>query len=297
MIAEALLVDAAMLLGLALVLWAVAVQIDDVSFIDSLWGAGMALVALLAWLRLYEPGPLADLLAAMTVVWGVRLGAHLFFRWRREGEDRRYRKMLDPARRKGRFASAALLKVFLPQTALLLLVSSPAHYGILEAGAMQPISGLALTGAALWLVGIVCETVADAQLRRFRADPANAGKVLDRGLWRWSRHPNYFGDACVWWGIWLAAASAGWWVALATVAGPVFLTYTLRRWSGVPMLEKAMLEGRPDYADYVRRTSAFVPRPPRARRADGRALSGSKTAGAAVDTGKGVQKGDGGRGR
>ena len=122
--------------------------------------------------------------------------------------------------------------------------------------------GLALVGLGLWAVGIFFEWVGDWQLARFKADPANRGEVMDRGLWRYTRHPNYFGDACVWWGIWIAAASAGWWVAAATVIGPLFLTFTLTKWSGAPLLEGGMRKSRPGYEDYKARTSAFFPLPP-----------------------------------
>jgi steroid 5-alpha reductase family enzyme len=260
---EGLLGNAAILLGLVLLLWAVSLQIDDVSFIDAFWGGGMALLALASWLRLADPGPLATLLMAMTVLWGGRLAIHLFRRWRREGEDPRYARMMRKPREQGRFAIAALTKVFLGQAVLLFIVSSPAQAGIIAAGAVQPISGLALVGLALWLVGIFFEWVGDWQLARFRADPASKGQVMDRGLWRYTRHPNYFGDACAWWGIWLAAASAGWWIAAWTVVGPLFLTFTLTRWSGKPLLEAGMAKRRPGYADYVRRTSGFFPLPPK----------------------------------
>lgn len=266
MVAEALLGNAAILLGLALILWVIAVQIDDASFVDSYWGGGMALLALISWLRLAEPGPLATLLMAMAVIWGARLAIHIFRRWRREGEDKRYKLILKKDREKGRFAFAALTKVFLFQSVLLFIVSSPAQYGILEAGSTQPISGLAILGFALWLVGIAFEWIGDWQLARFKADPANEGKVLDTGLWRYTRHPNYFGDACVWWGIWLSAASAGWWVAVLTVIGPIFLTFTLTKWSGAPLLEGGMKKSRGDaYEEYKRRTSSFFPWPPRTR--------------------------------
>jgi steroid 5-alpha reductase family enzyme len=223
----------------------------------------MALMALVSWLRLAEPGGLATLLMAMTVIWGVRLAVHILIRWRKEGEDKRYRKILKKDREKGRFAIAALVKVFLFQSALLVLVSSPAQYGILEAASATPISGLALVGLGLWAVGIVFEWVGDWQLARFKADPANEGEVMDKGLWRYTRHPNYFGDACVWWGIWIASASAGWWVAAWTVAGPIFLTFTLTKWSGAALTESGMKSSRPGYADYKKRTSAFIPWPPK----------------------------------
>lgn len=263
MAVDALIGNAAILLGLVLILWVISIQINDVSFIDSFWGGGMALLALVSWLRLAEPGPLATLIMAMAVLWGGRLAIHLFRRWRREGEDPRYARMMRKPRERGQFAWAALTKVFLGQALLLFLVSSPAQYGILEAGSFQPVSGLALAGLALWLVGIAFEWIGDWQLARFRGDPVNKGQVMDRGLWRYTRHPNYFGDVCAWWGIWLAAASAGWWVAAWTVVGPLFLTFTLTRWSGKPLLEAGLAKRKPGYADYVRRTSGFFPLPPR----------------------------------
>ena len=262
MILEALLANAAILLGVALILWVVAVQIDDVSFVDSFWGFGMALMAFVSWWQLARPGGLATLLMLMVVAWGLRLSIYLFIRWRREGQDKRYERMLRKDREKGRFALAALFKVFLGQSILLFIVCSPAQYGILEAASNTPISGLALVGLAIYLVGIVFEWVGDWQLARFKADPANKGKVLDEGLWRYTRHPNYFGDACAWWGIWIAAASAGWWVAAATVIGPLFLTFTLVKWSGAALLEKGMKHSRPGYEEYKQCTSAFIPMPP-----------------------------------
>lgn len=263
MILEALVANAAILLGVTLILWVVAVQIDDVSFIDSFWGFGMALMAFTSWMQLQAPGPLATLLMAMAVVWGLRLSLYLFLRWRREGEDKRYERMLRKDREKGNFAIAALTKVFLGQAVLLFVVCGPAQYGILEAAAIEPISGLALAGFTLWFVGMGFEVIGDWQLSRFKANPANKGKILDTGLWRYTRHPNYFGDCCVWWGIWIASASAGWWVPALTVIGPLFLTFTLTRWSGAPLLEGGMKKSRPDYADYRARTSAFIPLPPK----------------------------------
>jgi steroid 5-alpha reductase family enzyme len=263
MVIDGLIGNAAILLGLVLILWVISIQIDDVSFVDSFWGGGMALLALVSWLRVPSPGPLATLIMAMAVLWGARLALHLFVRWRREGEDPRYARMMRKPREQGRFGQAALTRVFLGQAVLLFLVCSPAQYGILEAGSPQPISGLALVGLALWLVGVVFEWVGDWQLASFRADPANMGQVMDRGLWRYTRHPNYFGDVCAWWGIWLAAASAGWWVAAWTVIGPLFLTFTLTRWSGKPLLEAGLAKRKPGYAEYVRRTSGFFPLPPR----------------------------------
>jgi steroid 5-alpha reductase family enzyme len=259
MLAINLAVDLAMMLALC---W-VAVRIGDVSFIDAVWGFGMVVLAASSWLQLGNPGLRATLLLAMTAVWGLRLAFHLYTRWRAHGEDPRYARMLGKARAEGRYGSAAFKAVFGPQALLLFITCLPAQLGIMAAGEPAPIGLLGWAGLALWLTGVVFETVGDAQLTAFRADPAMKGKVLDTGLWRYTRHPNYFGDACAWWGIWLVAAEGGGWIAAASVIGPLFLTYTLTKWSGKPLLEKGLVKNRPGYADYVARTSGFVPWPPK----------------------------------
>lgn len=260
---EALITNALVAGLMLLALWRVAVRIADVSFIDAVWGAGMAVLALASWWQLGDPGARAGLIVTMAAIWGTRLGLYLYTRWRASGEDRRYARMLGKAREEGRFASAALSRVFGPQAVLLYVTCLPAQLGILASPGPSPVGALAWTGFALWLVGMVFETLGDAQLKAFLSDPANKGKVLDTGLWRYTRHPNYFGDACVWWGIWLAAAEAGPWIALASLPGPLFLTFTLTRWSGKPLLEKGLAKSRPGYAEYVARTSGFIPWPPR----------------------------------
>ena len=260
---EALLINAAVDLTMMVLLCWVAVRIGDVSFIDAVWGAGMAVLALASFVQVAEPGPRALLLLTMTALWGLRLGLHLFLRWREHGEDPRYARMLGKARDAGRYGSAAFKVVFGPQAVLLFVTSLPAQIGILASGQPAPITPLAWAGLALWLTGMVFETIGDAQLKAFRADPAMKGKVLDTGLWRYTRHPNYFGDVCVWWGIWLVAAQGGLWVALGSLIGPLFLTFTLTKWSGKPLLEKGLAKSRSGYADYVKRTSGFVPWPPK----------------------------------
>ena len=262
---EAMLLNAVIAALTLLIAWLVAVRIRDVSFIDAIWGGGMAVLAVASWLQMAQPGARASLIAAMAALWGLRLFWHLYTRWRGHGEDVRYARMLGKAKEQGRFAQAALPKVFAPQAVLLYLTCLPAQLGVLASPEPAAIGPLALAGAALWLVGMVFEAVGDAQLKAFRADPGSKGKVLDTGLWRYTRQPNYFGDCCVWWGIWLAAASAGPWIALASLPGPLFLTFTLTKWSGKPLLEKGLAKTRPGYADYVARTSGFIPWPPRKR--------------------------------
>jgi steroid 5-alpha reductase family enzyme len=263
---ELLALNVAILLGLVLILWAISVKIGDVSFIDAFWGAGMGILAVASWLHVPGgPGALGTLIMLMAAAWGFRLGGYLFLRWRKHGEDKRYAMILKKDREAGRFASAALTRVWLLQAVLLFAVSSPAQVGILASGHPAPIPPLAWAGFALWCVGVFFEWVGDWQLARFKADPAKHGAVLDTGLWRYTRHPNYFGDACAWWGIWLACAAAGWAYAAATIIGPLFLTFTLVRWSGAALLERGLAKSKGDaYAEYQRRTSAFIPWPPRA---------------------------------
>ncbi|KUO49707.1 MAG: hypothetical protein APF82_06975 [Sphingomonadales bacterium BRH_c42] len=261
---DVLLSNAAILIALVLILWLISVRIGDVSFIDAFWGAGMGVLAVTSYHQLAEPGALSLLILLMTCAWGFRLGLYLFLRWQREGEDKRYKMILKKDREKGNFAIAALTKVWLMQAILLFMVSSPAQVGVIAGAAPAPITPLALAGLVLWTIGVSFEWIGDWQLSRFKADPANHGLVLDTGLWRYTRHPNYFGDACAWWGIWLACAGAGWDYALYTLIGPLFLTFTLTKWSGAALLERGLGKSRGDrYADYKRRTSAFFPLPPR----------------------------------
>jgi steroid 5-alpha reductase family enzyme len=193
--------------------------------------------------------------ALLTSAWGLRLAIHIGRRNAGHGEDRRYSAMR--ARRPGYFWIWSLFAVFLLQGLLALIVSMPLQS--LAAGDGE-ITALSLLGAAVFVCGLAFEAVGDAQLSAFKRDPASEGQVMDHGLWRYTRHPNYFGDAVVWWGLWLIALGGGaaWW----TLAGPALMTFLLLRVSGVAMLESDIAERRPGYADYVERTSAFFPRPP-----------------------------------
>jgi len=259
----------AALIAAILILWWVSTLIRDVSFIDAFWAFGMVLLAWgSAWLT-GGAGLHGRLLLGLATLWGLRLAAHLFLRWRAHGEDPRYAKIIARTMETKRWswAKVALLTVFLTQAPLLFITCLPAQIGI-WASAADPAPGVGIAGLAgvvAALVGIGFETIGDAQLDRFRKDPANKGKVLDTGLWRYTRHPNYFGDALTWWGLWLIAADLGWGVALASVIGPLFLTFTLTKWSGKALLEKGLHKTRPDYAAYVQRTSGFLPWPPKTK--------------------------------
>ncbi len=227
--------------------------------VDVAWGTGFAVVALVA----YAASPGGDqgrrlLVTALTVVWGLRLAAHIARRSRGSGEDPRYEALLSDA--PGSRDAYALRKIYLVQGPILWFVSLPVQVAMLEKG---PIGVAAIIGAALWLTGFVFETVGDRQLSRFRADPANKGQVMDRGLWRYTRHPNYFGDACVWWGLFLIACDH--WQGALTVLSPVLMTFFLALGTGKPLLEKRMRTTRPGYAEYAERTSGFFPLPPRRR--------------------------------
>ncbi len=243
--------------------WRYSLSIRDVSFIDAIWAYGMVFaVAAAALLNRGPEGPSGWLLLALVSIWGLRLGTHLLLRWRRLGRDPRYEKIIGNAVEKQgmSFAKAAWWRAFGMQGPLLWGVSLPAQAGVLaDTGAALPWWGL--TGAALASIGIAFETVGDAQLEAFRKNPASAGKVLDTGLWRYTRHPNYFGDFITWWGIFIVGVASGapWW----TIVGPLFLSFTLTRWSGAPMLEHGLKKHRPGYADYIARTSGFFPLPPR----------------------------------
>lgn len=262
---EALAVNAAILIATVLALWAISVRINDVSFIDAFWGSGMGLMALISWWQVGpNPGTLSTLIMAMTAAWGFRLGIYLLRRWRHEGEDQRYVRILRKDREAGRFAWAALTKIWLGQAFLLFLVSSPAQVGILANTDVAAFTPVIWAGLTVYLIGIGFEWIGDWQLAQFKGNPANAGKILDTGLWRYTRHPNYFGDCAAWWGIWLCVAGAGWSYALWTLPGPLFLTFTLTKWSGAALLEAGMKKKRGDkYADYIARTSAFFPWPPK----------------------------------
>ncbi|QTD55623.1 DUF1295 domain-containing protein [Parasphingorhabdus cellanae] len=252
-----------LLVGIMIILWLISVRIRDVSFIDSFWAYGMAILAGASIVQAGNTGWLGWTIFGLTVTWGVRLGTHLLLRWRKEGEDPRYAKIISTAmKKKGwSFAKTALIKVWVLQIPLLFMVCLPAQIGIFLAE-NQDLSPVAIIGLVLAMIGITFETIGDAQLRTFKSNPDNKGKVLDTGLWRYTRHPNYFGDFCTWWGIWLVAAQVGWPVWLAVV-GPLFLSFTLTKWSGAPMLEHSLRKNRPNYVDYIERTSGFFPMPPK----------------------------------
>ncbi|MFJ4189230.1 DUF1295 domain-containing protein [Kitasatospora sp. NPDC089509] len=259
-----LAVTAAVALAVLLAAFAVGVRTGRHRGVDVAWGLAFTAVALTGYALSDGHGdPGRRLLAtALVTLWGLRLSAHL--RWRSRGapEDPRYARMLSRAPEGPPRTRYALRIVYLLQAALVWFVSLPvqaAQYG------PRPPGPLAWAGTALWAVGLFFEAVGDRQLARFQADPANRGRVMDRGLWRYTRHPNYFGDACVWWGLFLLGADTpvGW----AFVLSPLLMTWLLAFGSGKPMLERRLAAHRPGWAEYAARTSGFLPRPPRRQRA------------------------------
>ncbi len=248
------------------VTFAVALRVGKHAVVDITWGLGFALIALAA----FAVSLTADtgdrgrglLVTMLTVVWGVRLAAHIALRSRGKGEDPRYGELL--ARAPGHPNAFAFRRVYLTQGALMWVISLPVQVAIAQPDALGLVEWV---GVAVWAVGFFFETVGDWQLTRFRNDPGSRGMVLDTGLWRYTRHPNYFGDATVWWGLSLIAFAH--WPGILMVFSPLVMTWLLARGTGKPLLEKDMNDRRPGYAEYVRRTSGFVPLPPRPPRASG----------------------------
>ena len=248
------------ILSLVVAIWAVSVRIVDASIIDIFWGFGFVVVAWAA--RFSAGGPWSLRRTALFLaasLWGMRLTLHLAKRNVGKGEDYRYRAM----RKKhgAKFGLISLRTVYLTQGAVMFVVSLPLQVGLMRHDDQIGYRPVVIVGLAVWVVGLAFETVGDLQLNNFVKNPANTGKVLDTGLWAWTRHPNYFGDTCAWWGMWLIACAVR--PGLFTVVSPVVMTYMLRKVSGVPMLEHSIAKRRPGYAEYIERTSSFFPKKPR----------------------------------
>ncbi len=253
-----LLVTAAALLVMMAVTFAVALKAGKHSVVDTAWGIGIALAALVSLLASAGYGQPARryLLLAVSVLWGLRLAAYVTWRNRGQAEDPRYRDLLSRAR--GNRNRYALRAVYLFQALILWLACLPVQAGMLERAPAGPVT---VIGAAVWLGGFAFESVGDWQLARFKSDPGNKGLIMDRGLWRYTRHPNYFGDFCMWWGLFLIALGS--WAELPTVVAPLLMTFILTRGTGQRLTDRRMAATRPQYADYAARTSGFIPRPPR----------------------------------
>ncbi|MDY7093785.1 MAG: DUF1295 domain-containing protein [Acidobacteriota bacterium] len=249
----------AAVLAVMIVLWLISLVRRDVSIVDAFWGPGFLLAAGVAHLEGTGYAPRGWLLLALVAVWSLRLGIYLLWRNLDHGEeDYRYRKMRDHWGKS--FPLVSLGTIFLFQGVLLWFISLTLQVAVLS-DTPQRLTWLDALGVLLWLVGFVFESVGDWQLSRFKADPSNQGKVLDSGLWRYTRHPNYFGDFMVWWGYFCIALATpqGW----MTVLSPLVMSIFLLKVSGVALLEKKLSKTRPKYRDYVERTNAFFPGPPK----------------------------------
>lgn len=250
-----LALSAGAVLALLIATWLVSLAIRDVSIVDIAWGLGFVVIAWVSFASGDGDHGRRTLLAVLVTVWGLRLAGYIGRRkLRHPGEDPRYGAWRE---KWGiRFPLVSLFNVFLLQAALVWVVSLP-----LQGASSRDadLGWLDVVGIALWAVGLFFEAVGDAQMARFKADKSNRGTVMDRGLWKYTRHPNYFGDFCIWWGIGLIALSSGaWW----SLVGPAVVTLLLTRVSGKDHLERSMSQ-RPGYKEYVERTSGFFPRPPR----------------------------------
>ena len=283
---------AVVVFGLLTLLWAVSVAVKDASLIDIFWGFGFLVVAAVCLYLTDVKTPYLWLLAAMPIIWGTRLTLYLAKRNLGHGEDKRYTAMRKRAEKNGRtemgWRLRTLISIYFGQGLLIMIVSAPVWVAmasafkekwvqtnpeaLLDGGhyyfAFEQVGILAILGALLWLIGFFFETIGDWQLARFKAKhkgyngPADEKPVLDTGLWKYTRHPNYFGNACMWWGIWLVACQAPW--GWATIFAPIIMTLLLTKVSGRDLLERDMGK-RKKYRDYIERTSGFFPLPPKSK--------------------------------
>ncbi|GIH28704.1 membrane protein [Acrocarpospora phusangensis] len=240
---------------------AYALRTGAQTIVDTIWGLGFVVVAAVSFVTSQFAGDGQDarrvLVLVLTAIWGLRLGAYIHARNHGKGEDPRYAALM--RRNTGPVVPYVIRKIYFPQGAIMWVVSLPVQVAMYQDA---PLGVLAWIGVAVWAAGFLFEAVGDLQLARFKADPANQGKIMDRGLWAWTRHPNYFGDATVWWGLFLVSCAS--WPALVTVVSPILMTYMLVSQSGKALLERRMSRSRgQEYADYLARTSGFFPLPPK----------------------------------
>ena len=238
--------------------WIASVVRHDASLVDRMWSLMIAGPALVYATQTSWTSPRAIAVQVLVLAWGLRLSAYITWRNWGHGEDRRYQAIRQ--RNQPHFALKSLVLIFALQVVLAWIVSAPTLAALAGGRAF---GWLDAAGILVALVGFLFEAIGDAQMAAFKREAANRGRVMDRGLWRYTRHPNYFGEACLWWGIWLIALAAGGLGATWTVLSPLLMTVLLLKVSGVAMLEKDIGERRPAYRDYVARTNAFIPGPPR----------------------------------
>jgi len=234
--------------------WLLSLKLKDASIVDRFWGLNFILLALIYFFQTKEIYWRHLIILLLLFLWGARLSLHIHWRNHGHPEDYRYQAM-----RKNRGTSFwwySLFSVFFLQGVLAFLIASPIL--LIFAGEKAPISFFDFVGIIFWGIGFYFEVMGDRQLKKFKADPKNKGKILDQGLWALTRHPNYFGDALIWWALFLLALPVknGW----MSVLGPIIMSFFLRYVSGVALLEKSLSKNKPGYNEYVRNTPAFAPR-------------------------------------
>jgi steroid 5-alpha reductase family enzyme len=243
-------------MALVFLLWLLSLALKNASIVDIFWGLGFVVVAWICYFNTTGFEPRKILLTTLVTIWGLRLSIYLFWRNHGQGEDYRYQSLR--ARIGKNFPIISLVVVFIFQGLLIWLISLPIQ-AVSASTLPDSFTFFDVIGTMFWVVGILFEAFGDWQLAQFKSDPNNKGKVLNTGLWKFTRHPNYFGDALLWWGIFLIALPNGWW----TVFSPIVMTTLLMKISGVALLEKTLVKTKPQYADYVKRTNAFLPWFPR----------------------------------
>lgn len=252
-----MLIGLAAVIVLGILLWLVSLAVRDSSIVDIAWGPLLFLVGVTYYATTTAPGSRARLMMALVALWAIRLAAHIGARNLGHGEDFRYAAWR--AQHPDTWWIRSYFKVFLLQGVVAWIVAMPLYYAITSASPVH-FTLWDQIGALVFAAGFLFEAIGDEQLRRFKANPANKGRVMNTGLWRYTRHPNYFGEAVLWWGLGLVGVAAGGWLGLV---GPAIITFLLIRVSGVAMLEKTLKETKPGYADYIARTPAFFPRLPK----------------------------------
>lgn len=253
---SSLIVTLLVLLGIMFCLWLASLKLNDVSIVDLFWGMGFVITAWLSLVLNQAEDDRSWIFVTLITIWGLRYTWYIGRRNIGHGEDYRYQQIRE--NRGDKFKYSSLYIIFFFQGIILWFLSLSYQCSI---PSDKPINIIDYIGIAIWVTGFLIESIADEQLYKFKKDPNNSNKVLDQGLWRYSRHPNYFGEATLWFGIYYLSLAAGnWW----TIFSPLLLTYLLLKFSGVSLLEKAQVKRKPKYQDYIDRTSPFIPWFPKA---------------------------------
>jgi steroid 5-alpha reductase family enzyme len=252
--ASILIVNLGIVLAFMVAVWLLSIAKRDASIVDIFWGLGFVLIAWMTFIRADGYIGRRALILVLVTAWGLRLAIHIFLRNHGKGEDPRYAAMRE--RHGSRFWYVSLVTVFMLQAVLLWIVSLAGQASQISP-TPETFTWLDIAGAIVWGTGFFFESVGDWQLKNFLKDPANRGKVLDWGLWAYTRHPNYFGESLIWWGVFIIALSSP--ANLWTIISPLLITFLLLKVSGVALTEKSMTTEHSDYGDYVKRTNAFIP--------------------------------------